>query len=237
MLLTQLKEAVLEANLELVRRGLVMFTWGNVSGVDRERGLVAIKPSGVSYEHMKVRDIVVLDLSGQVVEGDLTPSSDMPTHLALYNAFPQMGAIVHTHSTWATIWAQACRPVPCLGTTHADTFYGEIPCTREMTPAEINGAYEQQTGNVMIEALQARGGNPMDMPGILVAQHGPFSWGRTPAEAVYHAAVLEQVAQMAHETLLIHPQAQAISQSLRDRHFFRKHGPNAYYGQGERQKK
>ena len=237
MLLTQLKEAVLEANLELVRRGLVMFTWGNVSGVDRERGLVAIKPSGVSYEHMKVRDIVVLNLKGDVVEGDLSPSSDMPTHLALYNAFPQMGGIVHTHSTWATIWAQACKPIPCLGTTHADTFYRDIPCTREMTPAEIKGAYEQETGNVIVETLRGIGGDPMDMPGVLVAQHGPFAWGKTPSDAVYHAAVLEQVAHMAHETLLINAQAKVISQTLQDKHFFRKHGPNAYYGQAGRQKK
>ncbi len=231
MLLTQLKESVLEANLDLVHRGLVMFTWGNVSGVDWDRGLVAIKPSGVAYEHMKVRDIVVLDLKGNVVEGDLMPSSDMPTHLALYNAFPQMGGIVHTHSTWATIWAQACKPIPCLGTTHADTFYGDIPCTRHMTAEEINGAYEEQTGNVMIETLRSRKADPLDVPGILVAQHGPFAWGKTPAEAVYHAAVMEQVAHMSHETMLINPQAGTISQTLMDKHFFRKHGPHAYYGQ------
>lgn len=229
MQLKELKEAVLEANLELVKKNLVMFTWGNVSGIDREKGLFAIKPSGVDYAHMKAEDMVILDLDGKVIEGKLNPSSDMPTHLALYRAWPQIGAVVHTHSTWATIWAQARRSIPCLGTTHADTFYGEIPCTRPLTRGEIGGEYEYETGNVIIETLGRI--DPMSIPGVLVGQHGPFTWGKTPDKAVYNAAVLEQVAYMAHQTLCLNPGAEAVDQLLLDKHYLRKHGPGAYYGQ------
>jgi len=229
MQLNELKQAVLEANLDLVKKNLVMFTWGNVSGIDRANGIFAIKPSGVDYAHMTVKDIVVLDLDGKVVEGDLNPSSDMPTHLALYRAWPEVGAVVHTHSTWATIWAQARREIPCLGTTHADTFYGAVPCTRPLTRREINGEYEYETGNVIIETFGNK--DPLSIPGVLVGQHGPFAWGKTPDKAVYNAAVLEQVAYMAHQTLALNPQAEAVDQVLLDKHYLRKHGPGAYYGQ------
>jgi len=228
-MLEDLKQAVLEANLELPKRGLVTYTWGNVSGIDREKNLIVIKPSGVPYEKLKAEHLVVLDLDGNVVEGDLNPSSDTPTHLALYRSFKEVGGIVHTHSRWATVWAQSGRSIPVLGTTHADYFYGEIPCTRKMTPAEINGEYEKETGNVIIETFRYK--NPMHVPGVLVNNHGPFTWGKDAHEAVHNAVVLEEVAMMAYNTLMLNPKADPIHQALLDRHFLRKHGANAYYGQ------
>lgn len=227
----QLKEQVLEANLDLPRYGLVTFTWGNVSGIDRERGLVVIKPSGVPYDRLRVDDLVVLNLEGEVVEGKLKPSSDTPTHLTLYRAFPQIGGIVHTHSPWATSWAQAGRSIPALGTTHADYFYGEIPCTRAMTDAEISGAYEMETGEVIIETLRQHAIDPAFMPGILVNSHAPFAWGSDAHEAVHNAVVLEEVAKMALHTYQLNPRQAPMNQTLLDRHFLRKHGANAYYGQ------
>jgi L-ribulose-5-phosphate 4-epimerase len=231
ILLQQLKEAVLEANLDLPKYGLVTFTWGNVSGIDRDAGLVVIKPSGVPYEELKLEDLVVLDLEGKVVEGKLKPSSDTPTHLALYRAFPEIGGIVHTHSPWATSWAQAGKGIPALGTTHADYFYGEIPCTRAMTEAEIQGAYELETGNVIIETFRSRDLNPAQVPGALVYCHAPFSWGKDAHQAVHNAVVLEEVAKMALQTYTLNPQTVPMDQALLDRHFLRKHGANAYYGQ------
>jgi len=228
-MLEALKQKVLEANLELVAKGLVIYTWGNVSGIDREKCLVVIKPSGVPYESMKAEHMVVVDLEGKVVEGDLNPSSDTPTHLVLYKAFPEIGGIVHTHSTWATQWAQAGKSIPCLGTTHADYFYGEIPCTRPMTDEEIKGAYEAETGNVIVETF--KGLNPMHMPAVLVNGHGPFAWGKDAQNAVHNSVVLEEVAKMAHNSLMLNPGLKGISQTLLDKHFLRKHGANAYYGQ------
>jgi len=230
-MLKWLKEAVLEANLELPRRGLVIYTWGNVSGISREEGLVVIKPSGVPYEELKLEDLVVVDLDGNQVEGKLRPSSDTPTHLVLYRAFPEIGGVVHTHSSWATSWAQAGRGIPALGTTHADYFYGEIPCTRDMTAEEIQRGYEVETGNVIVETFRTRGINPLHVPGVLVKNHGPFSWGKDPHEAVHNAVVMEEVAKMAFRTLVLSPNVKAIDQVLLDKHFLRKHGPNAYYGQ------
>lgn len=229
LLLRQLKEAVWEANLDLPKYGLVTFTWGNVSGIDRKAGLVAIKPSGVPYEELKADDLVVLDLEGRVVEGKLKPSSDTPTHLALYRAFPQLGGIVHTHSPWATSWAQAGRSLPALGTTHADYFYGEIPCTRAMTEAEIRGAYELETGNVIIETFKDR--DPAQVPGVLVHCHAPFAWGKDAHDAVHNAVVLEEVAKIGFHTFALNPLTQPMNQTLLDKHFLRKHGANAYYGQ------
>lgn len=230
-MLKWLKEAVLEANLELPRRGLVIYTWGNVSGISREEGLVVIKPSGVPYEELKLEDLVVVDLDGNQVEGKLRPSSDTPTHLVLYRAFPEIGGVVHTHSSWATSWAQAGRGIPALGTTHADYFYGEIPCTRDMTAEEIQRSYEAETGNVIVETFRTRGIDPLHVPGVLVKNHGPFSWGKDPHEAVHNAVVMEEVAKMAFRTLVLSPNVKAIDQVLLDKHFLRKHGPNAYYGQ------
>lgn len=227
--LDDLKQAVLEANLELPQRGLVTYTWGNVSGICRERGLVVIKPSGVAYDEMTAEDMVVLDLEGKIVDGSLRPSSDTPTHLALYRAWSNIGGIVHTHSTYATMWAQARCGIPCFGTTHADYFHGEIPCTRLLTETEITGEYEEETGNVIIEAFAGR--DPLSMPGALVAGHGPFTWGKDPAEAVHNSVVLEQVALMAMGTVSLVPGAKEIPQVLLDKHFLRKHGTNAYYGQ------
>lgn len=224
----ELKKMVLEANLELVRQGLVIYTWGNASGIDRSRSLVAIKPSGVSYDSMTEDDIVVLDLDGNVVEGHLKPSSDTPTHLALYKAFPELGGIVHTHSTYATAWAQAGLDIPCLGTTHADAFRGPVPCTEALSEEQIEGDYEKETGELIISRFA--GLNPVHTPGALVRNHGPFSWGATPAEAVYNAKVLEEIAKIAYMTLQINPSA-SCGQSLQDKHFFRKHGPGATYGQ------
>jgi L-ribulose-5-phosphate 4-epimerase len=228
-LLKKLKEAVLEANLDLPKYRLVTFTWGNVSGIDREKGRVVIKPSGVPYEALKLEDLVVLDLDGNVIEGHLKPSSDTPTHLALYKAFPSIGGIVHTHSSWATSWAQAGRGIPALGTTHADYFYGEVPCTRKMTEAEIKGAYELETGNVIIETFKNL--DPAQVPGVLVNCHAPFSWGKDPHNALHNAVVLEEVAKIAYRTYVLQPGVEAMDQTLLDRHFLRKHGAAAYYGQ------
>lgn len=227
-MLEELKNKVLEANLDLVRQGLVIYTWGNVSGIDRSAGLVVIKPSGVCYDDMKASDMVVVDLDGNVVEGDLNPSSDTSTHLVLYRAFPQIGGVVHTHSTFATAWAQAGRDIETLGTTHADYFYGPVPCTPALSNEQISGDYEASTGDLIVEVFKER--NPMHTPAILVKNHGPFSWGRTPAEAVYHAKVLEEVAKMNFICGLLNPDA-SIKPELVEKHFLRKHGPNAYYGQ------
>jgi L-ribulose-5-phosphate 4-epimerase len=228
--LSKLKKDVCSANLDLVRLDLVIFTWGNVSGIDRERGLVVIKPSGVSYDDMKPEDMVVVDLDGKVVEGSLKPSSDTATHLVLYKAFPSIGGIVHTHSPQATAWAQAGKAIPAMGTTHADYFYGPVPCTRKLTKEEINGAYEEETGNVILETFSTL--DPEAVPGVLVNNHAPFAWGKDPHEAVHNAKVLEEVARMAIQTLQINPSAE-IDQFLLDKHYFRKHGKNAYYGQSD----
>ncbi|MCE5189366.1 MAG: L-ribulose-5-phosphate 4-epimerase [Eubacteriales bacterium] len=228
-MLSALKDQVLEANLQLPKLGLVAFTWGNVSGIDRESGVMVIKPSGVKYEELTAEKMVCVDLhSGAVIEGALRPSSDTPTHLALYRAFPSIGGVVHTHSRWATIFAQAGRTVPALGTTHADYFFGNVPVTRPLTNGEIAGDYELETGNVIVETM--RGIDPVAMPAILVQEHGPFTWGRNPDEAVYHAAVLEEAAMMAWHTLQMNPKAK-LNPALLDKHYLRKHGKNAYYGQ------
>ena len=224
----KLKEEVWKANLDLVKYGLVIFTWGNVSGIDRKQGMVVIKPSGVSYDAMTPSDMVVLDLYGKVVEGKLKPSSDAPTHLVLYRQFLNIGGIVHTHSEWATSWAQAGRGIPAVGTTHADYFYGEVPCTRKMTKEEISGDYELETGRVIVERF--KGIDPDQVPGVLVNNHAPFSWGKNADEAVHNAVVLEEVAKMTFRSLQLNPQA-SIDQVLLDKHFLRKHGKDAYYGQ------
>lgn len=229
MMLEQLKQEVLEANLALPKYGLVTFTWGNVSGIDREQGLVVIKPSGVPYEELKVEDLVVVDLNGNKVEGNLKPSSDMPTHLVLYNAFPGIGGVVHTHSPWATSWAQAGKSIPIYGTTQADYFYGDIPCTRKMTPEEIEKDYERKTGNVIIETFQSL--DPEQIPGVVVNSHGPFCWGTDASNALHNAVVLEEVAKMAYRTENLNPSVEVIDRKLLDKHFLRKHGINAYYGQ------
>ncbi|WP_330983358.1 MULTISPECIES: L-ribulose-5-phosphate 4-epimerase [Enterobacterales] len=225
----QLKEQVLEANLALPRFGLVTFTWGNVSAIDRERGWVAIKPSGVSYEGMRAEDIVVIDLQGNVVAGKWRPSSDTATHLALYQRYPSLGGIVHTHSTHATAWAQAGLAIPALGTTHADYFYGDIPCTRPLSEAEVQSDYELNTGRVIIETLGDC--EPLHMPGMVVYQHGPFSWGKDAHDAVHNAVVLEEVAKMAWIARGINPQLKPIDHYLMNQHYLRKHGPDAWYGQ------
>ncbi|MEW9052842.1 MAG: L-ribulose-5-phosphate 4-epimerase [Neobacillus sp.] len=230
-MLEQLKKDVLEANLQLPKHGLVTFTWGNVSGIERQTGLVVIKPSGVPYDKLQIDDLVVLDLNGNIIEGTLRPSSDTPTHLALYRAFNQIGGIVHTHSPWATSWAQAGRSIPALGTTHADYFYGEIPCTRTLTEEEIERGYELETGNVITEVFEKKGLDPVAMPGILLSGHAPFSWGKNVSQAVHNAVVLEEVAKMALNTYILNPQIKAIDQFLLDKHYLRKHGVNAYYGQ------
>lgn len=230
-MLEELKQAVYEANMELPRRGLVTCTWGNVSGIDRDRGLVVIKPSGVAYEELIPQQMVVIDLLGNRVEGTLRPSSDTLTHLALYNAFPQLGGIVHTHSPYAVAWAQACRDIPCYGTTHADYFRGSIPCCRSLTAGELDTGYEHHTGKVIVETFAQRKLSPAHTPGVLCANHGPFTWGTDAAQAVYHAVVLEEVSKMALLTQLVLPNADAAPQHLQDKHFLRKHGPNAYYGQ------
>jgi L-ribulose-5-phosphate 4-epimerase len=230
-MLEKLKQEVLEANLALPKHNLVTFTWGNVSGIDREQNLVVIKPSGIPYEELKAEDLVVVDLEGNIVEGSLRPSSDTPTHLALYRAFPSIGGVVHTHSPWATSWAQAGRPIPALGTTHADYYYGEVPCTREMTNEEIERAYELETGNVIIETFEKEGLDPAAMPGVLVFNHAPFCWGKNADQAVHNAVVLEEVAKMALHTFQLNPNIQPIQQFLLDKHYLRKHGANAYYGQ------
>lgn len=230
-MLEKLKQSVYEANMELPRRGLVTHTWGNVSGIDREKGLIVIKPSGVEYEELTPEKLVVLDLEGNVVEGTLNPSSDTRTHLVLYRAFPALGGIVHTHSPYAVAWAQAGRDIPCYGTTHADYFYGPIPCARHLSPEEIDEDYEKNTGNVIVETFHQRGIDPVHVPGTICHSHGPFIWGRDAAEAVYHAAVLEEVARMALLTLSVDTAAVPAPQHIQDKHFQRKHGPNAYYGQ------
>lgn len=230
-MLEALKQQVLEANLELPKYGLVTFTWGNVSGIDRDSGLFVIKPSGVPYEEMKADDMVVVDLEGNVVEGKLRPSSDMPTHRVLYREFPEIGGVVHTHSPWGTSWAQAGQSLPAYGTTHADYFYGAIPVTRPMTKDEIEGAYELETGNVIVETLRSQGIDPNQVPGVLVHAHAPFVWGKDAANAVHNAVVLEEIAKIAARMLQINPKAAAMDQTLLDRHFLRKHGANAYYGQ------
>lgn len=228
-MLEELKQKVFEANLKLVDHGLVTFTWGNVSGIDREKDLVVIKPSGVPYETMTADDMVVMDLNYKKVEGRLNPSSDTSTHIALYNAFPAIGGVVHTHSRWATSFAQAGVCIPAMGTTHADCFYGDIPCTRPLTPAEIQGDYELETGNVIIETFKNI--DPIAIPGVVVHSHGPFSWGKDAAEAVHNAVVMEEVAFMDLHAIMLNPNAGGIPQALLDKHYFRKHGKNAYYGQ------
>ncbi|MDD7434022.1 MAG: L-ribulose-5-phosphate 4-epimerase [Peptoniphilaceae bacterium] len=227
-----LKEKVLKENLRLVALDLVIFTWGNVSEFDRDHGVIAIKPSGVEYDVMKTEDIVLVDLDGNVIDGQLKPSSDLATHLEIYRAFPEVNGIVHTHSRWATAYAQAGCDLPALGTTHADYFYGDIPCTRLMTEEEIHGDYEKETGKVIIEAFRDRGLQPMDIPAVLVHSHGPFAWGKDAADAVYHAKVLEEDAMMAALALSINPKLGRMQQALLDKHYLRKHGKGAYYGQG-----
>jgi len=239
-MLEQLKEKVCRANLDLVKHGLVIFTWGNVSAIDRESGLVVIKPSGVSYDNMKPSDMVVVDLDGKVVEGELNPSSDTPTHVVLYKAFPNIGGVVHTHSTYATAWAQAGHDIPNIGTTHADYFHDDIPCTRNMRKQEVFGEYEKETGNVIVERFQRL--NPDDTPAVLVRNHGPFTWGTDADNAVHNAVVLEQVAKMAYFSIDINTASQLkgiyvpefaprMNKHLIEKHYSRKHGPNAYYGQ------
>ncbi|WP_432757643.1 L-ribulose-5-phosphate 4-epimerase [Pseudacidobacterium ailaaui] len=228
-MLDGLRRQVLEANLELVRRGLVLYTFGNASGIDRESGLVAIKPSGVPYEEMKPEHMVITDMDGKVVEGNLRPSSDLATHLLLYREFPAIGAVVHTHSEYATAWAQAGRSIPAYGTTHADYFYGPVPVTEELSAEEIGGDYVHNTGVAIVRRF--RGLDPLAVPGVLVAGHAPFCWGRTPEDAAHNAVVLEAVARMAYYTTTLNPQCKGVSQALLDRHYFRKHGPTATYGQ------
>lgn len=231
-MLNELKSQVCQANLDLVAEGLVIETWGNVSGLDRERGLVVIKPSGVPYAGMEPKHMVVVSLtSGQVVEGKLKPSSDTATHLVLYRAFPQLGGIVHTHSLYATAWAQACKGLPAYGTTQADYWYGDVPCTRKLTPAEIKSDYETNTGHVIVETFKNLKFDAMQHPAVLVASHGPFAWGRSVADAVHNAVVLEFVARLASETLRINPSVKSMQSALLNRHFLRKHGAGAYYGQ------
>lgn len=227
----KLKEEVFQANLELVRQGLVIYTWGNVSGIDRELGIVAIKPSGVDYAVMRAEDMVLLDLEGNSIDSSYKPSSDAPTHLAIYKEYDTIKSVVHTHSEWATSWAQAGRSIPCYGTTHADYFYGDILCTRELTDQEITQQYELNTGLVMIETLKKWNKDPLEMPGMIVFNHGPFSWGKSPEQAVHNAKVMEEVAKMAFRTEKINNQIKPIKQILLDKHYLRKHGANAYYGQ------
>lgn len=233
-MLEDLKKKVYEANMELPKRGLITYTWGNVSGIDRELGIFAIKPSGIEYEDLKAEDMVLVDLDGNKVEGDYSPSSDTATHLELYKAFPEIGGIVHTHSPWATSWAQAGRSIPCYGTTHADYFYGSVPCARGLEPHEILEDYEMNTGLVIIETFREK--NPMHVPGVLCKNHGPFTWGKDAAQAVHNAVVLEEVAKMAYHTENIGShhhgvRSAAAPQVLQYKHFYRKHGAKAYYGQ------
>ena len=229
-MLEELKKKVFEANMLLPEYKLITFTWGNVSGIDREKGLVVIKPSGVEYDTMKVEDMVVVDLmTGKVVEGELNPSSDTATHLELYRNFPNFGGVVHTHSRWATVFAQAGEGIPALGTTHGDYFYGEIPCTRKMTPAEIAGEYELETGKVIVETFSDKPAD--DIPAVLVHSHGPFTWGTDPNNAVHNAVVLEELAFMAWHNKMMNPSIPPMQQELLDKHYLRKHGANAYYGQ------
>ena len=230
-MLEQLKEEVFQANLELPERGLIKYTWGNVSAVDREKGLFVIKPSGVGYDDMKASDMVVCDFDGNVIEGDLNPSSDMPTHAVLYKEFPEIGAVVHTHSTWATIWAQAGLDVPAMGTTHADTFYGTVPCARFLTQAEIDRGYEEETGNAIVETFRERGIKPMEVPGVLLHGHGPFTWAKDAKGAVLTAVVLDEVCKTNLFARQLNAFAEELPQRILDKHYLRKHGENAYYGQ------
>jgi len=230
-MLEELKKKVYEANMELPKYGLVTFTWGNVSAIDRESGLFVIKPSGVDYDLLKPEDMVVMDLDGNKVEGRYNPSSDTPTHLELYKAFPEIGGIVHTHSSWATSWAQAGRGIPCYGTTHADYLYGEVPCVRNLTKEEIDEAYEKNTGILIADEFEARRLDYNAAPAVLCKNHGPFTWGKDAHEAVHNAVVLEEVAKMAARCELINPKNQPAPQELQDKHYYRKHGANAYYGQ------
>ena len=226
-------QEVLDANLSLPKYGMVTFTWGNVSAIDREKGWVVIKPSGVAYDAMKTEDMVVLDLDGQIVQGTCRPSSDTDTHLEIYRAFPAVGGIVHTHSRWATAWAQAGRGIPAFGTTHADYFYGEIPCARPLNAAEIRDDYEINTGRVIVDTFRSRGIDPAAVPGVLVSGHGPFAWGKDAHDAVHNAVVLEEVAMMAFQTLQLNPDCLPIDSVLLDKHYLRKHGSHAYYGQSK----
>lgn len=230
-MLEQLKQVVYEANMELPRRGLITYTWGNVSGRDAQTGLFVIKPSGVDYDRLTPEDMVVVNLDGKVIEGHYRPSSDTPTHIELYKRYSEIGGIVHTHSPEATSWAQAGRSIPLYGTTHADYFYGPIPCARSLTKEEIEGEYERNTGLVIIETFEKLGLNPLYTPGVLCVNHGPFTWGKDAAEAVHNAVVLEEVARMATRTELINPDVKPAPDAIRDKHFFRKHGEHAYYGQ------
>ena len=230
-MLEELKKEVYEANMLLPKYGLVTFTWGNVSGIDREKGLFVIKPSGVEYDKLRPEDMVVVDLEGNVVEGRLNPSSDTPTHLELYKGFPEIGGVVHTHSTYATSFAQSGRDIPCYGTTHADYFYGSIPCVRNLTKAEIDEAYEKNTGVLITDYFKSTGRDIMAVPAALCKNHGPFTWGKDANDAVHNAVVLEEVAKMAYRARLINPEIQPAPQELQDKHYSRKHGPNAYYGQ------
>jgi L-ribulose-5-phosphate 4-epimerase len=232
-MLQHLKEQVLEANLELVRQGLVLYTFGNASGISRSEGLVVIKPSGVPYKDMRPEHLVVADLLGNIVEGHLRPSSDLPTHLVLYREFPEVGGIAHTHSEYATAWAQARKPIPCFGTTHADYFHGPVPVTSEMSDSEIAEGYEKNTGDVIVRSLQSD--SPLALPGILVANHGPFTWGKDAREAAHNAVILESIARMAYLTLGINATAQPVGTALHNKHYLRKHGKDAYYGQSDGQ--
>lgn len=232
MMLKELRNIVYEANMELPKRGLVTYTWGNTSGVDRERGLMVIKPSGVKYEDLSPENMVVVSLEdGSRIEGDYNPSSDTKTHLELYRSFPNIGGIVHTHSPYAVGWAQAGEDIPCFGTTQADYFYGSVPCVRHLTPKEIDEGYEMNTGKVIIETFKERKLDPIAIPGAICFSHGPFTWGKDPAQAVYHAVVLEEIAKMATFTRMVKPDAAPAPQHYLDKHYMRKHGPNAYYGQ------
>ncbi|MGM9522243.1 MAG: L-ribulose-5-phosphate 4-epimerase [Oscillospiraceae bacterium] len=230
-MLEELKRAVYEANMELPRRGLVTYTWGNASGIDRKKGFVAIKPSGVSYEELRPEDMVVVDLEGSIIEGRLRPSSDTKTHLELYKAFPDIGGVVHTHSVYAVSWAQSGRDIPCYGTTHADYFYGPVPCARGLTREEIDEDYERSTGKVIVETFVSRSIDPAAVPAVLCENHGPFTWGKDAADAVYHAVVLEEVAKMAALSEMHDRNISPAPQHILDKHYMRKHGPNAYYGQ------
>lgn len=232
-MLEELKLEVYKANMELPKRGLVTYTWGNVSGIDREKGLFVIKPSGVEYDELKPEDLIVMDLNGNKVEGKMNPSSDTKTHLVLYNAFPEIGGIVHTHSPFAVASAQAGRDIQAYGTTHADYFYGAIPCARNLTTEEIEEDYETNTGHVIVETFKNRGINPMYIPAVICRNHGPFTWGKDAAQAVYHSVVLEEVAKMNLYTEIFNPKVESAPANILNKHFMRKHGPNAYYGQGD----
>jgi L-ribulose-5-phosphate 4-epimerase len=229
-MLEKLRDEVCKANISLVKYGLVVLTWGNVSGIDRTKGLIVIKPSGVEYDRLMARDMVIVDLDGNVVEGDLRPSSDTPTHVALYKAFPEIGGITHTHSTHATVFAQARKEIPCLGTTHADSFFGPIPVTRFLTEEEVKSGYEKNTAKVIIELFEKKG-NPTTMPGILVAGHGPFCWGKDADDSVKNSLILERIAEMAFQTLTLNPEIDPLPEYILNKHHERKHGKNAYYGQ------